>query len=109
MPIRGREHYFGSYGIVRGYGPLCKSLGDADESVYDDNRIQRRIGGVSDRNVVLVNRSSGLCWWWEEGDALEADLVPVRTPDGRQAVYDHDVIDNCEALWSGPSEMAGFS
>ncbi len=95
-----KQHYYGSYGLVRGYGPLCQTLREADDSVYDDSRAQRKNGGSSDRCVVIVSKGSGLCWWWEEADVDDSDLIPVRTVSGDQAKYVLEVI--------GPTEMAGF-
>lgn len=109
---RGKQYYFGSYGLVRGYGPLYRTITEADESVYKDGREQRGNGGSSDRNVVLVSRVTGLCWWMDEHDGrqdeLEQYLPPVRTAEGSQAGYPLEVIRNYEALWGGPTEAAGF-
>lgn len=111
MSIRKQQYYFGSYGLVRGYGTLYRTLREADDSVFEDSRIQRRHGGSSDRNAVVVSRPTGLCWWWEEtdGEVDERDLVPVKMADGKQARYSVDTIRGCEAIWSGPTEIAGFS
>lgn len=100
MNDRRRSYYYGSYGLVRGYGPLCTTLREADDSVFADSRKQRTNGGSTDRNVVLVSPETGLCWWWEEGDYEEEDLVPVRMPNGEQASYSLNKL--------GPTEMAGF-
>ncbi len=108
MANRRSDYYYGSYGLVRGYGPLCQTLHEADESVFEDSRLQRRNGGSSDRNAVVVSRLTGLCWWWEEDDLHIEELIPVKTPGGPQAKYPMDMIHNCEALWDGPKEIAGF-
>jgi hypothetical protein len=106
---RRGEYYFGSYGLVRGYGPLYRTLHEADESVYEDSRLQRRNGGSSDRCVALVAKLTGLCWWWEEGDNREEDMVPVRTAQGEQARYTLETIKGYEGLWAAPTELAGFA
>ena len=103
------EHYYGSYGLVRGYGTLYRTFGEADDSVYDDNRLQRRNGGCSDRSVVIVSPDTGLCWWWEEGPYRESDLAPVRDANGVQARYSTETIRLMEDLWEGPTEIAGFA
>jgi hypothetical protein len=108
VPSREQKYYYGSYGIVRGYGTLFRTLREADESVFEDGRIQRKNGGSTDRNAVLVSRETGLCWWAEEDETDETDLVPVRTADRVQASYPLDLIRKCEALWRGPIEIAGF-
>lgn len=105
---RESRHYYGSYGLVRGYGQLCRTLREADDSVYDDSRMQRRNGGSTDRNVVLVSSESGLCWWWDEGELREEDLIPVRSANGEQVRYPLDVILTSEELWLTPTELAGF-
>lgn len=108
MHVNAGDYYYGSYGLVRGFGPLFQSLKDADDSVYADGRLQRKNGGCSDRNVVLVVKVNGLCWWWEETSeatgAVPADWVPVKMADGRQAAYPMDTIRGHEALWA-----AGFA
>jgi hypothetical protein len=105
-----KQYYFGSYGLIRGYGPLCRTFREADDSVFEDHRVQRRHGGSSDRNALVVTRATGLCWWWQETPEIdELDLVPARTADGKQARYSTDMIRGCEAIWSGPTEIAGFS
>lgn len=92
---------YGSYGLVRGFGPLCRTLREADDSVYDDSRDQRKNGGTSDRNVVLVSRDKGLCWWWEEGEPPVDDLIPVRNAHGEQVAYPVEKL--------GTPEIAGFA
>jgi hypothetical protein len=100
--------YYGSYGLIRGYGPLCRTLREADETVLADGRHQRRKGGSTDRNAVAVTPDDGLCWWADEGDTSTADMMPVRTPSGAQARYAQEVIRASEELWRGPKELAGF-
>lgn len=108
MSSRARGYYYGSYGIVRGYGKLCRTLKEADESVFDDGRLQRANGGCSDRNAVAVTPDDGLCWWTdEEGESL-ATMPPVRTSRGEQARYSQETIRACERLWEGPTELPGF-
>lgn len=105
---QGGSYYYGSYGIIRGYGPLYQSYEDADDSVFADNRAQRRHGGTSDRNPVAVSKDTGLCWWWTEEDARDGVMLPVKTPSGAQAQYSMVIIRNYEGLWGGPMMMAGF-
>ena len=108
MSSRGSSYYYGSYGIVRGYGPLCSSLREADRTVREDGARQRLKGGSSDRNAVAVTPEDGLCWWVdEESDALD-DLVPVKTASGAQAQYAQEVIRAHETLWKAPKELPGF-
>jgi hypothetical protein len=92
-------YYFGSYGMIRGYGPLCRTLGEADRSVFADAKEQRKNGGSTDRNAVMVARVDGLCWWSEEDDT-EEDLLPVKTAQGEQARYPLDIVRSCEATWA---------
>lgn len=116
MSNHGRQHYFGSYGLIRGYGPLHKTLKEADDSVFEDGRVQRKKhGGSTDRNAVVVSADNGHCWWLDSddfrddgADIRDEELVPVRTPNGSQARYADDVLRKCEALWEGPRELAGF-
>lgn len=102
---------FGSFGLIRGYGALFKSYQEADASVFADARQQRKKGGSSDRNAVVVSMETGLCFWLDgdEDDIREEDLIPVRTADRAQARYSMDEIRRCEALWNGPREVAGFA
>lgn len=102
------RYYFGSYGLVRGYGPLFRSYEDADDSVFADSRAQRRHGGSTDRNAVAVSKDTGLCWWWDEDDDRDGVMVPVKTPSGAQAQYPADVVRACEGRWDGPMLLAGF-
>ncbi len=102
------SYYYGSYGMIRGYGPLCKTLKEADDSVLSDGKRQRLKGGSTDGNEVVVTPEDGLCWWIDEvDDALHA-LQPVKTPSGAQARYAQEVIRASEQLWNGPKELAGF-
>lgn len=109
MSTSARRYYYGSYGFVRGYGTLYRTLQEADVSVSEDSKRQRGNGGSTDRNVVLVNATSGLCWWWEEDTSREEDMVPVKTPAGEQARYMPDVLRNYEALWGSPEDIGGFA
>lgn len=113
MFIRGQQYYFGSYGLVRGYGPLFRTLEEADFSVREDSKAQRKNGGSTDRNAVMVSRFTGLCWWADEYDprveVLENSLLPVRTADSQQARYPLETIKGYEEVWGGPPELAGFA
>lgn len=108
MLARRKQYYFGSYGIIRGYGALYRTLKEADDSVYDDQRKQQRNGGTTDRAVVAVSTDTGLCWWAGEGDLPEEDMMPVITPSGSQARYTLDAIRVYEGIWGTPTELAGF-
>lgn len=110
MSIRARGYYYGSYGIVRGYGKLCRSLKEADATVFDDGRQQRLNGGSTDRNAVVVTPEDGLCWWLDEDDVslTHANLDPVRTASGEQARYTQEAIRAHEKLWEAPKELPGF-
>lgn len=101
-------YYYGSYGYVRGYGPLHRTLKEADASVRDDARRERLHGGSSDRVVVFVSPESGLCWWAEDDEDECSRLDPVLTPAGHQARYAAEVISATERLWDAPKELAGF-
>lgn len=106
---RGSGYYYGSYGLVRGYGPLCRSLKDADASIYADSKRQRQENrGSSDRVVVLVSPDTGQCWWAEDEEDEGSRLDPVLTPSGEQARYAEEVIRATERLWDSPKELAGF-
>ena len=102
------SYYFGSYGLIRGYGPLCRSLRDADATVREDHRKQRLKGGSTDRNAVVVTPEDGLCWWADDEDDAVSDMTPVLTPFGDQARYRDEVIRATEELWNGPNELPGF-
>lgn len=104
----GEGYYYGSYGLVRGYGPLYKTLAEADRSVREDGKVQRAHGGSTDRNAVAVDRKTGLCWWVDEEDPGEPDLLPVKTATGEQARYTIEAIRGYEWLWGTPQELAGF-
>jgi hypothetical protein len=108
MSSRGSSYYYGSYGIVRGYGPLCQSLREADRTVQDDGRRQRLKGGSTDRNAVVVTPEDGLCWWADDEDDAIDDMLPVRTAAGVQAQYAQEVIRAYELLWSAPKELPGL-
>lgn len=98
-----RGFIFGSYGIVRGYGPLCQSIEEADRSVFKDAEKQRKFGGATDRNAVAVSRLTGLCWWVDDGeDIRESELIPVKTAHGDQASYPREEIAKAEARWNVP-------
>ena len=105
---RGGSYYYGSYGLVRGYGPLVRSLKEADESVLEDSRRQRRHGGITDRVVVLVSPGTGKCWWAEDEEDQTSRLDPVLTASGSQAQYAQEVMRAHEALWNAPRELPGF-
>lgn len=111
MPI-GRKYYFGSYGIVRGYGPLHRTIEEADHSVREDGKKQRQNGGSTDRNAVLVSALTGLCWWVDESESRDTPeekyLSPVRTANGEQAKYSMDILRRYETLWVDPTMLAGF-
>jgi hypothetical protein len=102
-----REYYFGSYGLIRGYGPLCRTLKEADATVHADGRRQRLKGGASDRNAVAVSSSTGLCWWTDDDDT-DGNMEPVKTASGEQARYSEEVIRASERLWECPKELPGF-
>ncbi len=108
MSIRGRGYYYGSYGIVRGYGKLCRSLKEADATVFDDGRQQRLNGGATDRNAVVVTPEDGLCWWADEEDESTATMLPVKTASGEQARYTQEAMRAHEKLWEAPRELPGF-
>ncbi len=103
------KYYFGSFGLVRGYGPLYRTIDEADRSVAEDGRDQRRNGGSSDRNAVAVCSVTGLCWWVDEEDSPEAERLPVRLPTGEQARYSRMEIVAYQSLWGDLTELAGFS
>lgn len=105
---RGKHYYFGSYGLIRGYGPLFRTLNEADKSVRDDGKAQRANGGTTDRNAVAVCVVTGLCWWVDEEEFPEVEKLPVRIPSGEQAKYSFETIRRHEQLWLTPTEMAGF-
>jgi hypothetical protein len=106
--MKGSGYYYGSYGLVRGYGPLCRTLKEADATVIDDSRAQRKNGGSCDRVVVLVSPNDGLCWWAEDDEDQGSRLDPVWTPGGVQARYEASVIAAHEELWLCPKELPGF-
>lgn len=108
MSSRESSYYYGSYGIVRGYGPLCRTLKEADESVATDDKRQRQKGGITDRNSVIVTPEDGLCWWADEEEDTAAALAPIMTPYGAQARYATEILQAYEVLWSAPKELAGF-
>ena len=99
MSSHARGYYYGSYGIVRGYGKLCLTLREADETVFDDGRKQRLNGGSSDRNAVAVTPDDGLCWWTDEEGESTATMPPVKTASGEQARYSREAIRAHEKLW----------
>lgn len=101
-------YYYGSYGLVRGYGPLCRTLREADASVRDDSRRERHNGGSSDRVVVFVSQDTGLCWWAEDDEDPDTRLEPVLTNYGTQACYAPEVIRATERIWDCPKELPGF-
>lgn len=108
-----QSYYFGSFGLVRGRGPMYRTIAEADACVRRDARNERANGGTSDRNVVLVSRLTGLCWWADESEAsepMEKYLIPVRNPDSSQARYPLEVVHQYETLWrtSTPEELAGL-
>ena len=105
---RRQDYYYGSYGLQRGYGPLCRSMREADESVYHDIREEREHGRNSDRCVVLVSRVTGLCWWIDDVEIVIGDLAPVRMYDGKQAQYTLEVIREHERLWGRVEDQAGL-
>lgn len=98
MLDRARRYYFGSYGIIRGFGPLFRTIEEADRSVFKDASDQRKRGGSSDRNAVAVRASDGTCWWTDDGDDIrENELKPVRMADGSQATYAKIAVSAMEA------------
>lgn len=99
MHDRGSGYYYGSYGLVRGYGKLCRTLKEADDSVFADQREQRKNGGTTDRNAVVVTPHDGACWWADEEDETTDTMVAVRTPDGKQARYSLQTIREAEERW----------
>ncbi len=108
MSIRGRGYYYGSYGLVRGYGKLCRTLREADQTVFDDAKQQRLNGGSTDRNAVVVTPEDGLCWWADEEDESTATMLPVKTTSGEQACYTQEAMRAHEKLWEAPRELPGF-
>lgn len=104
---RTRRYYFGSYGMIRGYGPLYRSLQEADASVFTDAAEQRKKhGGSTDRNAVCVDRENGLCWWLNESD--EQSDRRVLTASGVQASYTLEAIRKQESLWGTVVEQCGL-
>lgn len=102
MHNHARGYYFGSYGIVRGYGPLCRSLDEADRSVFRDAAEQRKRGGSTDRNAVAVSRDDGTCWWVDDGDDIDPrHLTPVRMASGKQAQYAQSALEEMEEQVAG--------
>lgn len=106
--MRGRGYYYGSYGLVRGYGKLCRSLKEADQTVFEDGKQQRMNGGTTDRNAVVVTPDDGLCWWADEEDESTATMLPVKNAHGEQARYTQAAIRETEKLWEAPRELPGF-
>lgn len=107
MSARTRRYYFGSYGLIRGYGPLCRTLQEADASVFTDQREQRRKHqGSTDRNAVVVDRETGQCWWLDETEARSDRRV--LTAQGQQAAYTLEQIRQQEGLWGTPQEQCGL-
>lgn len=107
MPQRRSRYYYGSYGMIRGYGPLRGSVGEADQTVFEDRMQQsKRRGGSTDRNAVAVDSVTGLCWWLEIDD--QPGNSPVLTPTAGQAKYEREAIQRFEALLIEPEDMAGF-
>lgn len=102
------SYYYGSFGLVRGYGPLCRTLQEADNSVRDDSRRSRQNGGSSDRVVVFVSPDTGLCWWAEDEEDPHSRLEPIRDAHGAQAAYAIEVIMATEHIWECPRELPGF-
>jgi hypothetical protein len=101
-----RGYYYGSFGLVRGYGALYRTLKEADDSVLDDGRQQRRNGGTTDRNAVAVSRESGQCWWLDHDEFPDLDM-PVRTAKGEQAAYAMEAVRQYEGLWTVSEDLAG--
>ena len=108
MPFCRKRYYFGSYGLIRGYGPLCRTMGDADASIFADRRKGQENGGSTDRCVVAVSRDDGLCWWVGEDIDREWEMAPVLTVHSGQARYSLELIARYEGLWGTPQELAGF-
>lgn len=108
MSSYASRYYYGSYGIVRGYGPLCRTLKEADYSIRRDGKEQRANGGITDRNAIVVTPEDGLCWWADEEDEATGAMVPVMTPHGTQARYMLETIRAHETLWNAPKELPGF-
>jgi len=93
MAEDARRYYFGSYGLVRGYGPLYRTIEEADRSVFRDAEEPRENGGGTDRNAVAVSILDGGCWWVDDGeDIRENEMIPVRTSSGEQARYSMALI-----------------
>lgn len=105
---RRQDYYYGSYGLLRGYGPLRRNLQDAQEAVYADSRAERLAGRISDRNVVLVSRVTGLCWWMDDVEIIASELDPVRTVDGTQAQYSLADVRAMESCCGHVNEQAGL-
>lgn len=105
---RRQDYYYGSYGLLRGYGPLTRNMRDADEAVYADVREQRGKGTNSDRCVVLVSRVTGLCWWIDDVEIVIGDLMPVRDVNGVQAQYPLKTIRDAESVWGRVEDQAGL-
>lgn len=82
-----QAYKYGSYGPVRGYGPLCDSLMDAEKSVRQDGHGCARQGGYSDRQIVAVDQD-GYCYRVDDTGAYnESDWI--RSDGGsRGARYD---------------------
>ncbi len=68
---------YGSYGSVRGYGPLRGTREEAESDVRSDGEGCQQQGGYSDRAVVVVD-SEGCCYYPGEdgGDDGELSWVP---------------------------------
>lgn len=109
MSSRGRGYYYGSYGIVRGYGKLCRTLKEATATIHDDWRQQRANGGSTDRVEVVVTPETGLCWRALEDDESLSSMEPVKTASGEQARYTQEAIRATERLWEAPKELPGWS
>lgn len=92
-------YWYGSYGLIRGYGPLCRTVEEADRSARRDAIEQRRHGGSTDRVAVAVCRRTGLCWWAVDEDIREVELAPVRTIAGEQARYPMVQVEAANARW----------
>jgi len=58
---------YGTYGSVRGYGPLRATQSEAERDLDDDITGCRGQGGYSDREVVAVD-ADGCCWEDDDGE-----------------------------------------